>query len=214
MFKCKMMLAYVPAICAVLLFISVFVDPNEIAAKMETDGGPIKVLVLPFQIIAQQDLFYLRGQIADVIAKRLEDAGAVTITPDKLRPEEWTSVMTSENPELIRRKARELQVDQVVWGTFTLIGGSFSLDVRLMAVQGQAPPQQFFTQGRNLENLITVTNQTADRIGVKLFHRQIVKDIRIEGNHRIESDAILRVIKTQKGSVFKPEALSKDLRAV
>lgn len=214
MFKCKLMCACVPVICAGLVFISLLVDPNEIAAKTEPNAEPVKVLVLPFQIIAQQDLFYLGGQIAQVIAKRLEDMGAVTITPDKLRPQEWTSLIASQNPEQIRRKALDLHVDQVIWGTFTLIGGSFSLDVRLLAVNSQEPPQQFFAQGRNLENLITVTNQTADRIGLKLFHRQVIKDIRIEGNHRIESDAILRVIKTQKGSVFKPEALSKDLRAV
>lgn len=214
MFKFNLKLACVPLLCAALPFIFALVDPGEICARMEKQSETVRVLVLPFQINAQQDLSYLRNQIADVIGQRLANEGAVTIGPDKLGPGEAMPPAASQSLAQIRRKAGNYNVDQVIWGTFTLIGDTFSLDARLMPAKGDAPPQQFFARGRSLENLITIANKTADRIALKLFHRQVVTDVRIEGNQRIESDAILRVIKTHKGSVFKPETLSGDLRTI
>jgi outer membrane protein insertion porin family len=41
-----------------------------------------------------------------------------------------------------------------------------------------------------------------------------VKDVRVTGNERIESDAILRVIKTKPGSIYDPALLSEDLKAI
>jgi outer membrane protein insertion porin family len=39
-------------------------------------------------------------------------------------------------------------------------------------------------------------------------------DISVQGNQRIEAEAILRVMETRIGSVYKPEALTRDLRAI
>jgi outer membrane protein insertion porin family len=195
------------------LLLLVLVGSATLAAGGEDGQGAIKVLVMPFEINAQNDLSNLRTQIPGVLAQRLEKEGAVTITvqaPDVEAALKTTSASLDE----IRNKAREEGAQHVIWGSFTLIGTIFSLDVRLMSVQPGAPAERFFTQGQNLESLITVTNDLADRIGLKLFEHQLVTEVRIQGNQRIESDAILRAIKTQKGGVFKPDALSKDLRAI
>jgi outer membrane protein insertion porin family len=208
----KLKLSRIPAICCWLFFMFVVFDPGQVAAQVGTPGEPLKVLVFPFQINAQQDLSYLRIRIAEVIAKRLQDEGATILFLDEAKEAGLQAL--SMSTEQVRRTARQMKADQAVWGTFTSVGDHFSLDMRLMPIESDAEPEQFFAQGRSLENLITVTNETADRIAVRLFQRQLVTDIRIQGNQRIESDAILRVIKTQAGSVFKREALSRDLRAI
>ncbi len=41
-----------------------------------------------------------------------------------------------------------------------------------------------------------------------------IKEIRVEGNQRIEADAILHVIKARQGDAYDAEALSRDLKAV
>ncbi len=43
---------------------------------------------------------------------------------------------------------------------------------------------------------------------------ETVKDVRVTGNERIESDAILRVIQTRPGAVYDPALLSEDLKSI
>ncbi len=184
-----------------------------VAADNISNQAAVKVLVMPFQINARDDLSNLRTQISGVLAQRLQKDGANPITIGETDVEEALKI-TSGSLDDIRAKARAEGADQVIWGSFTLIGTTFSLDVRLMSAEAGAGPERFFSQGENLENLVPVVNDLSDQIGFKLFGRQLVTDVRVQGNQRIESDAILRVIKTQKGSVYRPEALSSDLRAV
>ena len=211
MLTLKSKLSRYPAVCFWFLIVFALIGLSGIRAEADTNAEAVSVLVLPFQINAQQDLAYLRVSIAEVIAKRLQDEGAVVIRAES-DDEALSQVPTSI--EQIRQKARRQNAAHVVWGTFTLVGDRFSMDVRLMVTESDAPPVQFFAQGRSLENLITVTNETTDRIAIKLFQRQLIRRILVQGNQRIETDAILRVIKTQPGSIFKREALSRDLRTV
>ena len=189
------------------------IGSTAIAAEDSAPQTAFKVLVMPFQINAQNDLSNLRTQIPGVLAKRLQKEGALPVTIEESAVEEALKI-TSGDLEDIRKKALAEGAQQVVWGSFTMIGATFSLDMRLMAALPGAEPDRFFSQGKNLESLVPVVNDLADQIGIKLFGRQLVTDIRVQGNQRIESDAILRVIKTQKGSVYRPEALSDDLRAI
>ncbi|MCU0598455.1 MAG: outer membrane protein assembly factor BamA [Desulfobacterales bacterium] len=43
---------------------------------------------------------------------------------------------------------------------------------------------------------------------------ETVKDVRVTGNERIESDAILRVVQTRQGAPYDPALLSEDLKAI
>lgn len=193
-----------------ILLLLVLSYPFE--AVTANEKGPV-VLVLPFRINADQNLAYLGDQIATVLAGQLEKEGAKTITLHEMERTE-SPAAAGDDRNSIREKAQRYDADRAVWGSFTLIGNDFSLDAQLMEVDVDATPDRFFSQGRNLENLITVTNDLAGQIGLKLFRRRLVIDVQIEGQQRIESDAILRVVKTKPGSVYKPAALSDDLRAI
>jgi outer membrane protein insertion porin family len=208
----KLMPMNAPFVWTVFLWMAL-IGSAAIAADDTGSRSAVKVLVMPFQINAQSDLANLRTQIPDVLAQRLQKEGAQTVTVEEAAVEEALKV-TSGDIEEIRTKARIEGAQQVVWGSFTLIGNTFSLDMRLMSSQAGASSERFYAQGQNLESLVPVVNDLADQIGFKLFGRQLVTDIRVQGNQRIEPDAILRVIKTQKGGVYRADALSKDLRAI
>ena len=192
-----------------LLVVALSCPHNALTAD---DTSPT-VLVMPLRINADANIAYLSSQIATVLAGQLEKEGAAAITPKEANRDAALSAV-KEGQEKIKEIAHTYGADQVVWGSFTLIGNDFSLDMQLMEVAADSTPKRFFSQGRNLENLITVTNDLASQIVLKLFRRQLVSDVSIEGQERIESDAILRVIKTKSGSVFKSSALSADLRAI
>lgn len=171
------------------------------------------LLVFPFQVNSTSDLGYLRTQIADVLGRQLEKSGAV---PLALTEEETQTLLQSEtaSAEQFQQFGALHAADHLIWGSFTQIGENFSIDASLITVDESAPPQRFFIEGRNLENLLVVINELSDQMALKLFRHESVADIKIAGNQRIETDAILRQIKTQKGGLYKPSEISKDLQAV
>lgn len=200
-------------LCGLMLLLMAVILQTALPAFAAEPPGNVKVLVMPIKINAQQELSYLSNQIASVLAEKLTKEGATAIT---VKADETKAALQAVDGGLdqILKKAAANQATQVIWGSFTLFDQSFSLDIRLMAVKDHASPQRFFAQGQRLDELITVTNDLADQIGLKLFRRQIVTAVRIQGNQRIEADAILRVIKTQKGSIYKPATLSQDLKSI
>lgn len=172
----------------------------------------INVLVLPFEINAVEDVGYLATEIPVVIGRHLESEGA-TILPfpqDFLSPPQ----KTGWSPEQIRQAGMQAGAEFVLSGSITLIGQQFSLDVRLLDIFQTRPPRLFSNQGQGLENLPITVRSLAEDIVLALFERKKVTEIRIDGNQRIEADAIRRLIKTAPGDIYSVKSLSEDLKAV
>jgi outer membrane protein insertion porin family len=68
--------------------------------------------------------------------------------------------------------------------------------------------------GKGVENLPGAVKRLARDMGLALFKRDKITDIVIEGNQRIETDAIRRVIKEKPGEVFVAKNTAEDLKAV
>ncbi len=190
-----------------LLVLASLLDPNSAQAASQ-----VKVVVLPLTINATKDLDYLSTQIADTLADQLKRDGAVIVAPAP----EYSHEKMKGGFDLgtIQQIGRELRVDRVLWGSFTLIGEKMSLDIYMKAPEDQRPPESFHAEGSHLENLLKVLSGLSGQIGMKLFHREIISAIRIAGNRRIESDAILRVINSTIGGVYKKDQVSKDLKTI
>ncbi|MCJ7773849.1 MAG: outer membrane protein assembly factor BamA, partial [Desulfobacterales bacterium] len=76
------------------------------------------------------------------------------------------------------------------------------------------PPNIYSIEGSGIENLPGSVKQIARDIAVVLFKYEKVEDILIQGNSRIETEAIKRVIETEPGDVYLVKKLSEDLRRV
>jgi outer membrane protein insertion porin family len=173
---------------------------------------PVRVIILPFAIHAPEDLGYLRHELPQVFGNYLHQQGAEIVDHQQIRE----SLPETGLPEIeaIRSIAQKADAQFVLFGSLTRIGDRFSLDASLLEVMSKEPPVRSFTEGQGIENLLGAVKQLADKIGTKLFGRQIVAEVRIAGNQRIEQDAIRRVIKTKAGDIVSPKALSDDLKAI
>jgi outer membrane protein insertion porin family len=191
---------------AVIVLLGTCCPPGADAAD------PVDVMVMPFKINATGDLNYLSTQIADVLSEHLKKGGAA-IVPAVEEAINITSNRTID-PKALRQMAQQNGVDHVVWGSFTLIGERFSLDAYMVEAFEESPPTGFNAQGNKLENLLKVLKSLSEKVGHKLFRREIVAGISIKGNNRIESDAILRQVKTKAGSIYKENQVTKDIRSI
>jgi len=183
---------------------SLFIDKNlNIATK--------KVVILPFDIHAKEDISYLKNKIPEVIGQHLEKEGAVIVKP---------AVSESELKKL-RQSIKGIQdvavksgADYAVWGSLTRIGQKFSLDAKMTASKGKDAPVAFFVEGESIENLSAIVKEVASNFSIKIFKREKVLQVRVTGNKRIEADAIKGVIKTKPGNVYLAKSLSEDLKAI
>ena len=191
-----------------LVIIALLLIPLNIAHSMDS----VKVVVLPFEIHARKDLSSLQKEILNVIKTYIKEEGALILTPEAVPAA--TLRKTSQGYDAIRNFGIKNGADYVVWGSLTLIGQKFSLDVKMVKSSGEDPPQIFIKEGQGLENLSGVVKQLSRDIGMKLFKREKVVSVEITGNKRIESDAIKRIIKTKPGDIYLSKSLSDDLKAV
>jgi outer membrane protein insertion porin family len=189
----------------IIMVFAAFFFGNAVFAQQ-----PVNVLVLPFSVHSDENRTSLRTEIPKMIKQQLKREGA------KISDADGPSVSTSGAPGIdeIKNIGIKEGADFVVWGSLTLLGPKYSLDAKLLETAAGGPPAVFFEQGENIEGLFGTVRDLADNISVKIFKRVRIDRIVIEGNNRIEDDAVKRFIKSLPGDVFSSEKLSEDLKAI
>ncbi len=194
--------------CIPILLITIMAYIGLWAPQLVDAAEPVKVMVIPFDVHADGDLEYLSSQIANVLSNHLEKDGArVTPPPTDL-------IKAAKDADAMRAMAQQQGVDQIIWGSFTLIGEKFSLDARMLGPFEPKGPMSFTAKGLKLENLLKVLKSLSTDIGLKLFQHEVVEAVKIEGHQRIEADAILRQVKSKAGNIFKTSQVTQDLKAI
>ncbi len=170
------------------------------------------VLILPFEVNAPKEFSYLKTQIPQVIKNHLKEDGAYVPEPD---------------PDMVLSRAKEAKslediikigVDTgsqyVIWGSITLVGQHFSIDSKMIESDGDQIPKIFFYEGEGIENISGSLKEFSRNVGMKIFKREKILKILVDGNKRIETDAIKRVIKSEAGGIYYPKTISEDLKTI
>ena len=145
------------------------------------------------------------------LADQLTQAGAqvaiAEITPAAL------AALAGGGAANIRDYGRAQGVAFVVWGSATWVGERFSIDGRLMdTLTGHSEAR--YSDGARAEALAASVRSLARSLTPLIFKQEKIAAIRIQGNQRIESDAIERVIRTAPGDMYDAKQLTADLKAV
>ena len=171
---------------------------------------PARIVLLPFTINAQEDLAYLASEIPAMIGNNLKQEGAAILDPVRLSVE-YPDRRTTKD---IRKFGVTVAADFVIWGSMTRIGQRFSLDVKMVEPFSEAEPAIVYEEGERIEALPAMVHTVSSRLGLRIFKQSVITEVRIEGNNRIEADAIERVIKAAAGNVYSVKELSQDLKAI
>jgi len=194
-------------ICLAVLTALILVFPHDAFSRESK-----MVVVLPFQVNAQEELSYLETEIPEMIKKQLRAGDAVVKEPDAGSLAAWQQIGGS--PEMAVQIGQKTGSDHVVWGSLTRVGQRFSLDAKLLTVKGRAGSKKFFAEGEGIDQLLSTVSRLAGDISLSLFGQEKIKEIRLAGNRRIETDAIMRYIRTKPGDDYVPKSLSDDLKSV
>jgi outer membrane protein insertion porin family len=172
----------------------------------------VGVVLMPISIHAPAEMTYLKGEIPEAMRQQFVEDGANARVLDAETAADWSKTGGTEAD--VARMALQTGADYVVTGSLTWIGQDFSLDMRLLPSAGDRSAKVFTAVGKGVENLPGAVKRLARDMGLALFRRDKIVDIAIEGNQRIETDAIRRVIKEKGGDVFVAKNAAEDLKAV
>jgi outer membrane protein insertion porin family len=190
---------------AVLVLI-LFVAPAVSAADT------VSVLVLPFEVHASQDLSYLERDIPNVIQEHLETEGAVIVA---LAPDRSPAASRiPDNLDALKQVGLDAGADHVIWGSLTRIGNSISLDISMVQTVGDIPVVSIYEAGTGMENMRAIAKKSAEQLARQLFRRELITEVRVAGNKRIEADAIERVIRVKAGDMLRAGDISRDMKNI
>jgi outer membrane protein insertion porin family len=182
--------------------------PSAAPAQPQAVG----VIVMPFEVHAPAELAYLKSELPEAMKQKFTEEGANARVLDDATAESW--IQSALTHAELARLAMQTGADYLVWGSLTWIGQDFSLDARLLASAGDRPAKVFTAVGKGVENLPGVVKKLAQDMGLTIFKREKIVEVVVEGNQRIETDAIRRLIKTKPGDVYRAQNLAEDLKAI
>ena len=128
---------------------------NIIAAE----ASPKSVAVLPFEMHAPSSMDYMQNGLRDMLASRLAaNGGAVIIENSKV-----DSLLQKPGKPLQQQEAvalaRQLGADYIVTGSLTSLGGSMSLDAKVIPGDESFAPQSFYASAAQENDVINAVNQ-------------------------------------------------------
>ena len=192
-----------------LLVLLLLVVPAVTSAEVAVSVG-----VTPFAIHSQDRLEYLSQGIQEMIGNHLLQRGLVVADQATVAKALGRTSVAALDESSARRIGKTLGVDYVVYGSLTKIGQTLSLDTRIVDVRGGKTTQSVFVQEEGLDNLNAASEKLAKEVTLRVSSRQKIHQILVEGNDRIETDAIKRIIESQDGDVYSEATVAGDLKRI
>ncbi|KMY66450.1 hypothetical protein AAU61_14810 [Desulfocarbo indianensis] len=174
---------------------------------------PVKVVVFPFDVFSRQPMDQMGEELQALLIQRLAAEGASPMAKEEVN----RALKEAKKPldlTLARVLAGRLGADYAVYGSLTKIGANVSLDAKVLDSLGMARPQSVFVEGGGMEEMKAMAEKLAREVVAKMSGLEKVAEIKIEGNQRIEAEAVKAAMQTKQGSPYSPIKMDEDLRAV
>jgi outer membrane protein insertion porin family len=187
-----------------LLLIPVLSSGQELKFK--------KIMLFPFKSVTAGVGETFGSELAGVLGAELAREGDVEIVSGK----PFESIVQDRNVDPVRvaRVAGRMECVAALWGKVSKLEDGFSLEVSLVLKDEPQKPRHFSADGKDVEDLIARMKDMTAEIGSAALNRPKIHEIKVEGNKRIQKDAILNKLDVKPGSPFRKSALGEEIREI
>ena len=172
-----------------------------------------KIAVLPFKIYMLKPMDHLVSGLQEMLTTRLAKEGFDLIDPVTINKGELSRITVSELG-FARGMGKEKGIDWIIKGSLTQIGKKISLDLTIIPISTEKRPFSIFVVGDRIDKLDQIIARVAVTATNRIKGVIQIDSVSVKGNKRIETDAILAVIESQKGAKYDQNTLNKDLRSI
>jgi outer membrane protein insertion porin family len=186
----------------ILLLIPVLVDAAPPKLK--------KMIIFPFRVQDQAVPQGYAGELASLLGAELGREGDVELIPGAA----FGSVAQDKkvDPARMARIANRADCDLVVWGTVSRLDDGLALEISIVGKDEREKPRLFSANGKDRDELTQRLKDLALDIGTVVLKRPVIEEIKIEGNKRIQKDAILNKLSFRTGRPFVKSAVAREIR--
>jgi outer membrane protein insertion porin family len=169
-------------------------------------------MIFPFKVVSDKGQTGYAGELAVVLGAELAKEGDIELVSG----EPYLNVLQGPkpDPERVARLAQRLDLFAVLWGTLNKLESGYSLDLWAIGKDSRMKPRTFSASGKDMEELLSRMQETSVEVGRTVLDRPVVGAIKIEGNKRIQKDAILNKLGMKQGSPFRRSAVADEIREV
>ena len=170
------------------------------------------LLVLPFAVNASPDLARrMEADLPALLRQRFSAAGFRVLSAAETRRVAGQTV--TRDPAKARSLAKSARADYAVFGSFSQVGDSFSLDVRL--VDATAPAvRPYYAEKATVLELPAALDELAEQAFAGATNKDSLADIQIRGLRLIDPDRVLVRLNTRKGDAVNVDDIDEDVRRV
>ncbi len=172
-----------------------------------------KLCILPFRIHSLKPLDHLKQGLQEIFAKHMIEKGfqVIDLGLVNTHPMAFKPLLTLEDMNSL---GKDLNAEWVIVGSLTHIGKKMSLDLKVIDISGVKSPFSISTGEDDIDRIDDAVGRAATRVYDKIIGSIEIDSILVTGNKRIENEAILAVIESQKGEELDHDKLDTDLRAI
>ena len=176
------------------------------------DLTKIKLLVLPFEVNAAPDLQYLRESLPKLLIQSLREQGFLvkdfqeTLKIIDEQQIEYLDLATVKDVALLGN------AQYAVYGTFSQVGETISIDARLVEAFGLKSPRALFVVKKGTINILPAIEELAAKIKLELLKKERIAEIEVKGTKILDKDVVLLRLKIQKGDIFDPKQIHAELK--
>lgn len=170
-----------------------------------------RVAVLPFLVHAQQDASRLAADFQAELLPNLVSPSLEVVPTERVAA---VATRPSLDPGLARNNGRQLKADWVIYGSLTKIGRRVSVDILLLEIGGNKPARSIFRQAKRLSGLKKLAATIGRELKSRILGYQVIGKVVVEGNRRIESEAITILLKSKPGQYVDPDRINQDIKTI
>jgi outer membrane protein insertion porin family len=185
-------------------------QPTWVTAEAQKKSA---VAVLPFRVYAVEPLDHLRKGLQEMFSARMADYGVSVMDPDVVNKHPMAFLPAFEREDILAM-GRDLNAELIITGSLTQVGQKISLDLKAYDIPTEKPPFSVYMVEDNIDRLAEAVDKASQSLFNQITGVEQIDSIRVEGNQRVETEAILAAVESKKGESLDYDQLDKDLRAI
>ncbi|EPR37475.1 Outer membrane protein assembly factor yaeT [Desulfovibrio sp. X2] len=187
-------------------------QPSALGSAPGVDAP--RLLILPFAVNAGPDLAYMRDSLPKLLSDKLKEQGFEVVSQDETANLVKSKGATTFDDKTIRELTLLAKAQDAVYGTFSQIGDTLNLDLRIVDGFGAKPDQTVSVTKKGLINVLPAVEEAAQHVRMALMHKDVIAEVTVEGLKYLDPDVVLMRVKMQKGDIYDPQTANNDLREV
>lgn len=198
--------------CLAMVFFALFLLTS--AGAHAAPVQDTKIIVLPFEVNAGEDLKYLEESLPQLITERLTAKGFTVIPQNQVMALIQQQGITELSIAAVRDISLLSGASYAVYGSFNQIGEDVSIDARLVEAYGLQPAKPVFIAKNGLINIIPAVDELVEVASNEMQSKNTIAKISVKGTKILDPDVVLMRIRTRKGDGLDGKQLNEDIKRI